>query len=579
MTLSSNAEEIVQKRYYAEDDYQWQDHWEGLSKRVGYAVAANETEKERWGETFATEIYDMNFLPGGRILRNAGRIRPTMMNCACLPIGDSIEEIGETIKNSLILWSYGAGIGIDFSPLRPEGRPLVSKGGKSSGMVSFLKSIDSVAGTIETGGQRRSGCLALCRVGHPEIRKFINAKLKDKELSYFNLSVGVNTDFLRAVEQGDGWDLQFAGQVSETVDAMELWRWILEGMIKSGDPGLINMDNLMKNNSYYFQKISATNLCGELPLPDYGMCDLGSIVLKNMVTPGGSTNWLKLKATVYHAVRFLDNVLDVNFFPITECERITKESRRIGLGVMGLHDYLMAKGLRYGADQEDEYDCGPEIIKLFKNIRNYTYQASIELAMEKGAFPGYSKSLFNAASFIRGLPPTMRQDIKRHGVRNCTALSAQPTGTTSLVADCSSGIEPIFATAYMRKDRVSDRVYIHEKLKEHLQTGKKRKPKWLVDSYDITPKDHLEVQRIVQKYMDNATSKTINCPHDMTIDKLSDLLLEYTYDLKGVTVYVDQSKSGQVLNKLSWEEARQHLEEESVRSEEEIQCAKGSCDV
>jgi len=198
MILSKNAEEIAKKRYFMEGE-----NWEDLSKRVGAAIAINENDKIKWKDTFAEEIYELSFIPGGRILRNAGRLKQSMQNCACLPIGDSIEAIGETIKNALILWSYGAGIGIDFSPLRERGSPLISKGGESSGMTSFLKAIDAVASTIETGGQRRSGCLAMCKVSHPEIFDFIRAKLVDKELSYFNLSVAVDSSFLSAVEEGE----------------------------------------------------------------------------------------------------------------------------------------------------------------------------------------------------------------------------------------------------------------------------------------------------------------------------------------------------------------------------------------
>jgi len=545
--------------------------WEELCTRVGYAVAMNEVGGH-WGDVFAELIHEMAFVPGGRILRNAGKLRQSVLNCAVLPIGDSIEEIGDTIRNALVLWSYGAGIGIDFSPLRPEGTPLRSKGGESSGMVSFLEAIDGVAHTIETGGQRRSGCLGMCRVGHPEIEKFIEAKTEDGKLSYFNMSVAINEAFLAAVEADEPWDLVFAGQVNKTISAKKLWHTILQSMIVSGEPGLINYDNLIKNNSHYFQNISTTNLCGELPLPAYGMCCLGSIVLPNMLS-GRYTNWKKLETSIKHAVRFLDNILDINFYPISQTERVTKDSRRIGLGVMGLHDYLMVKEARYGSEKSLY-----EIDRLFKFIRDTAYVASIDLAIEKGAFPQYSRTNYNTSSFIRKLPAKLRMYLKENAIRNCTLLSAPPTGTTSLLPEVSSGIEPVFSLAYKRKDRVSERVYIHPKMREWLESKEKGKPEWLVDVSDLEPEDHLDVQIAVQKYIDSAASKTINCPKGTTPKKLSKLLLEYIHDLKGVTVYVDGSKEGQVLNPMSITQARKHLDAESMPDMEGVACARGSCE-
>jgi ribonucleoside-diphosphate reductase alpha chain len=564
--MNKNALEVAKKRYLNEGET-----WEEACIRVGDAVAINEVDKQ-WKDVFAEMIHEMAFIPGGRILRNAGKLRQSVLNCAVLPIGDSIEEIGETIRNALVLWSYGAGIGIDFSPLREEGRPLRSKGGHSSGMVSFLEAINAVAKTIETGGQRRSGCLGMCRVGHPEIEKFIDSKMEDGKLSYFNLSTAINEDFLLAVEENRDWELMFAGQVVKTVKAKKLWHKILDSMIQSGEPGLINYDNLIKNNSYYFQGISTTNLCGELPLPAYGMCCLGSIVLPNMLS-GRLTNWKKLEVSIKHAVRFLDNVLDINFYPIPETERVTKESRRIGLGVMGLHDYLMTKEIRYGSPKSIN-----EIEKLFKFIRDTAYMASIELATEKGAFPKYARSAYNKASFIRKLPAKLRMRLKENAIRNCTILSAPPTGTTSLLPEVSSGIEPVFSLAYNRTDRVSDRVYIHPKMRKWLESGEKKRPEWLVDVADLVPEDHLDVQIAVQKYIDSAASKTINCPKGTTPTKLSKLLLEYIHDLKGVTVYVDGTKEGQVLNPMSVSEARKHLDAESMPDTEGVQCARGQCE-
>lgn len=574
--LSGNALEVAVRRYFENAD----EGWSGLAERVARTGATTETKE--WEEAFYNEINDMTFIPGGRILRNSGKLKQCMLNCACLPISDSIEAIGETIKNSLILWSYGAGIGIDFSTLRYKGAPLVSKGGESSGMVSFLEAIDGVAHTIETGGQRRSGCLAMCRVSHPEIYDFIDAKLEDKTLSYFNLSVAVDNSFLHAVEDDADWDLTFAGQTMKTVRARDLWYKILDSQIRSGEPGIINYNNLIKNNSYYFQQISATNLCGELPLAPYGMCCLGSINLPKF-TIGKKTNWKKLETTVYNAVRFLDNIIDVNFYAIKQTETATVESRRIGLGVMGLHDYLINKEVRYGSEK-----ATLEVERLFKFIRDKAYEASVELAREKGTFPKYIRSEYTRASFIKKLPAKIRKDIKKYGIRNTTLLSAQPTGTTSLIADVSSGIEPLFALAYERQDRVSDRFYIHRELASSIEdwlvnntTKEVKLPEWLVDSSDLTPEDHLEMQATIQKFVDNAVSKTINCPKGMDVETLSKLLFEWLYDVKGVTVYVDGSKEGQVLNRLSIDEAIDRIRDGmKFEIESEVsECISGKCDI
>jgi ribonucleoside-diphosphate reductase alpha chain len=416
-------------------------------------------------------------------------------------------------------------------------------------------------------------------VGHPEIKKFIESKLKDKDLSYFNLSVALNKDFLQRVEEDRDWELSFAGQVVEVVKARDLWHLILESTIKSGDPGLINYDNLVKNNSYYFQSISTTNLCGELPLSPFGMCCLGSLVLPSFIS-GKSTNWKKLETTIRSSVRFLDNVLDVNYYPILETERVTKDSRRIGLGVMGLHDYLMKKEARYGSEKSIY-----EIDRLFKFIRDTAYIASIDLAQEKGAFPKYSKTQYNMASFIRKLPAKLRMYLKEKAIRNCTILSAPPTGTTSLLAETSSGIEPVFSLACLRKDRVSERLYVHPAAIRWIESKEKKVPDWLVDVSDLSPEDHLEVQVAIQKYIDSAASKTINCPAGTTVKKLSALLLEYMSDLKGVTIYVDGSKEGAPLSKINLKDAKKHLNRvEGGKtyglSAQDLQlCRGGACDL
>jgi ribonucleoside-diphosphate reductase alpha chain len=569
--LSENAQKVAERRYFQKNE-----DWEGLSNRVGKAAAAIEKDGSKWSSVFAEEIYNMYFIPAGRILRNAGSLKQCLLNCACLPIGDNIEAIGDTIRNALIAWSYGMGLGTDFSPLREKGRELVTKGGESSGVMSFIRAIDFVGSTIQTGGQRRSGLLAMLRVSHPEIFDFIKSKEKDKDLPYTELAVSINKDFICAVENEDEWNLTFAGQTVKTVKAADIWSSMLDIMISSGEPGLMNHSNLMKNNSYYFAPISCTNLCGEVPLSEYGVCCLGSLVLPNFVV-NKNINWKKLEHSIHNAVRFLDNIIDINYYPIPQMEVAAKDGRRIGLGVMGLHDFLMMKEIRYGSERSIS-----EIEKLYKFIRDTAYEVSMQLAIEKGAFPKYSRQEYNNASFVRKLPAKLRMNIKDNAIRNVCCLSGQPTGTTSLIADVSSGIEPVFSLAYQRKDRIGERYYVHPKLLQWINSNEEESPDWLVDTSDLKPEDHLEVQSIVTKYVDNSVSKTINCPKDITEDELSRLLLEYINDLKGVTVYRDGSKEGQVLNKIDIDEVRKSVERSKITSEmseEDTKCSTGACEV
>lgn len=546
--LSENALAVAKARYFNNGE-----NWEECTYRVGRAVAEIEKEKKEYTDKFHDIIYNMDFIPGGRILRNAGRPKGSMLNCYVCPIQDSIEDIGQFIKDALTLWSEGGGVGCNFSPLRPTGTDILGKGGKSSGLVSFIEAADAVSRTIESGGQRRAAALACVDVSHPEVMDFINAKLKDGRLSHFNISVIVNEEFLKAVEGDQDWTFKFNQIEYKTVRAREIWELIVTNMVHMAEPGLLNGTNLYKNNSYYFDPVVSTNPCGEAVLENYGSCCLGSLVLPNFITGTTNTNWQKLEKTIKLAIRFLDNVIDVNKYTLKEIDLKGHNSRRIGLGIMGLADYLFAKELRYGSK-----DALAEVEKLMRFIRDTAYQTSIEIAMEKGAFPKFDPVYYGNASFVRKLPASLRMDIKSKGIRNVTCLSIAPTGTISLLRECSSGIEPLMFKSYKRADRVSERVYIHPKYKQLLQTGNDI-PDWFVDMTDLSPKDHFETQAIVQKYIDGAVSKTINMPAGTTEEDLSKLLLEYVHELKGCTVYVDGSRYGQVYNKLTEEEALEQI--------------------
>lgn len=596
--LSQNAEAIARKRYFFDEN----EDWEGLSKRVASHVAQVESKRIEYSDKFQEMIFNMDWIPGGRILRNCGRPRGSLFNCFVLPIGDSIEEIGRYYAESLTLWSEGGGVGCNFSALRPKGDVIMGKGGESSGLVSFLGASNAVARTIESGGQRRAAALACIDVTHPEVVDFINAKvvkpnvikwLKDdtpeeiralvkdiidrESLSHYNISVGISNDFIEAVERDINWTLKFKQKDYAQVRARDVWNLMLTNMVKYAEPGLLNLTNLFKNNSYYYDPVISTNPCGEAVLSPYDICDLGSLVLPNFITGSVNTNWKKLETVIKLAVRFLDNIIDVNKYILKENDIKAHNSRRIGLGVMGLAEYLFSKELKYGSEKSIA-----EIERLFTFIRNCAYQASVELSIEKGSFPKFDPIAYSKASFVRKLPAQLRMDIKSKGIRNVTLLSIAPTGTISLIADVSNGLEPLFAKAYKREDRVSSRDYVHPLYRKLLEE-KHKKPEWFVDSYDLKPTDHLEIQSIVQKYVDGAVSKTINLPKNFTSTDLDKILLEYIKDLKGVTVYVDGSREGQVLNKMTEEEAlfvvQNSKQEEHIRDENEITCATGKCEI
>jgi len=570
--MTDNAIKVATSRYYMEGE-----DWDSCSLRVASVVSSPEVNRQEYIQAFHEMIYNMDFLPGGRILRNCGRPRGSLFNCYHLPVGDSIEEIGQLIKDSLILWSEGGGVGVNFSPLRPAGDNIMGKGGESSGLVSFIQATDAVADTIESGGSRRAAGLAQVDVTHPEVMDFIDAKLVDGRITHFNISVSVNGKFLEAVEADKDWEFKFKQRSYGKIKARTIWNKIVSNMVQCAEPGLINWDNFSKNNSYYFEPVLGTNPCGETTLGPYGVCDLGSLVLPNFITGTVNTNWQKLEKTIKLAVRFLDNVIDVNKYTLKEIDINAHKSRRIGVGILGLAEYLFAKKLRYGSLR-----ATAEIERLMQFIRNACYTASIELAAEKGSFPAFDPIQHKKASFVRKLPASIRTDIKNFGIRNTTLMALAPNGTISLLTEFTGSGEPLFAKAYMRHDRVGDRMYIHPIYEKLLRSGEDI-PEWYVDAFDLSPTDHFEVQVALQKFTDGSVSKTINLPQDTTDDELSALLLEYITDLKGVTVYRDGCRDGQPLNRVSEKEAREYLKNdggfEMIRTEKDVQCANGSCDL
>jgi len=568
--LSDNALKVAESRYFMEDE-----DWEKCCDRVASTVAqAERNDFKKYKDEFFEMIYAMDFLPGGRIFRNAGRLRGSLLNCFLLPIGDSIKEIGQCKMNSLILWSDGGGIGYNLSSLRPKGAPIQGIGGESSGLVSFMKTLDYDASVIQIGGGRRAAALGGCNITHPDIEEFLDLKLKDGELSHFNLSVNITNDFIEAVRDDLDWELKFAQKTYKKVKARYLWDKILTNMIKCGEPGLLNFSNVMKNNSYYFSQILGCNPCAEAILPAYGACDLGSVVLPKFITGTLYTNWIKLDKTLRLAVRFLDCVLDVNKYILDEIKTVSKNERRIGIGFMGLSEYFFMKKIRYGSEKSLI-----ETEKLMRFIRDTVYDESVNLAIEKGAFPAFEPTAYCKASFIRKLPARLRMRIRENGIRNVSLIALAPSGTISLLADVTSGIEPLASKAYIRKDRVGDRTYIHPLYKEMISKNEDT-PEWFVDSSDLLPEHHFEIQAMCQKYTCGGVSKTILLPKMTSKKELDKLLLEYLPDLKGCTVYRDGSKEGQPINYLTKEEAKKYIQDSTTElSENDVECKIGGCDI
>jgi len=572
VNLTENAEKVARSRYFMEGE-----DWEACANRVSNEISVPEGDRKNfYREQFGEMIYNMDFLPAGRILRNAGRTRGSLFNCYHLPIGDSREEIGQCLKDAFILWGEGGGVGINFSSLRPKGSHIAGVGGQSSGLVSFIEAADALAKTVESGGSRRAAALASVDVSHPEVMDFIDAKLVHGKLSHFNISVAVNSEFLEAVESNGDWEFKFKQKSYGVVKARMIWDKILNNMVNCAEPGLLNSDKFTKNNSYYYDPVTGTNPCGEAVLAPYDVCNLGSLVLPNFITGSVNTNWRKLESTIKLAVRFLDDVIEVNKYTLKENDIKAHNSRRIGLGVMGLAEYLFAKELRYGSQK-----AVLEVEKLMRFIRDVTYTTLVELAVEKGAFPKFDPVQYGKASFIRQLPAQLRRDIKDKGSRCVTALAIAPTGTISLLPEVSSSIEPIYAKAYRRVDRVGERTYIHPRLIELVNSGKEI-PEWFVDTHDLKPEDHFEIQSVVQRYVDGAVSKTINMPAGTTVQQLDKLLLEYINDLKGVTVYVDGSREGQIYNTISNDEVIKMIKDlgktaNTSLEDGDMKCSTGTC--
>ncbi len=562
LNFSDNAKLILQKRYLLKNENgEPIESIEGLFTRVAKAIALSEKiyNSKANIEKFQSDYFDLmtslDFIPNSPTLMNAGTDIGQLSACFVLPVGDSIEDIFDSVKHAAIIHKTGGGTGFSFSRLRPRNDIVKSTAGVSSGPVSFMEVFDSATNAIKQGGKRRGANMGILSVHHPDIKEFITYKNDLTKLTNFNISVALTDEFLAAVENDKPYNLinprdnKVVGQLS----ALEIFNLIVESAWKTGEPGIIFIDQMnRKNPTPQIGQIESTNPCGEQPLLPYESCNLGSLNLNNILTEKDGNfeiNWEKLEKITALAVRFLDNVIDINNYPLKQIEEMTKGNRKIGLGIMGWADMLFKLGIPYNSEEAVNL-----AEKIMKNIYQYSIESSKILAEERGVFPNWEKSIYKS------------QNLR---LRNSTLTTIAPTGTISLIADASSGIEPVFALAYSRKAMDSNILnYFHpyfEKVlsqipgidqkifDEILEKGSLQDIKIIperiksifVTAHNIEPIWHIKIQAAFQKYTDNAVSKTINFPSTATKEDVSkSYLLAYKLGCKGITIYRDKSREG-----------------------------------
>lgn len=626
-----------------------EESWEEACKRVAGHIASAELNGSRtkWEDRFTDALQSAKFIPGGRIWYGSGRPKGQLLNCFVVPTDDSREGWGKTVSDMLVISGTGGGVGMNFSPIRPRGTAIKGTGGEATGAVSLMEVINQTGEVIKSGGGRRTALMMCLSYNHGDLMEFLAKKFnkveledeaaleaavtsafpylpqsereammeiafseeipedadiieavlrplikhqKDQTLKNANISVLVDQQFFDAVENDEDIEVVWRGNTVTKYPAKEVWDMLVQNAWESGEPGILNIGlaNEM-NNIHYHKPLISTNPCGEIWLEAYGCCDLGAINLSQHINAEGTDfDWDELNDSVNLGVRFLDNVLDVNTYPLAEIEKNCKDVRRIGLGVMGLGHALVKLGLRY-----DRTEGRKKVDQVFNFMKKKAYEASTYLSAEKGCFPSFKAEPFLESGFCQTLTQSLRSKIKEYGMRNCAVLTIAPTGTTSILAATSSGIEPIFAPGYQRtyyadaegsNDRVLKTEVVIDPLFEKLyrESGDMEQlASVFVGAMDIDVESHLRMQTICQKHIDNAVSKTINVPNDYPVETFGEMMLKYGPQLKGTTVYRSGSRGNEPLKAMTAQEAIDYLtnQDDTMIGTAMSDCPSGICEI
>lgn len=551
---------------------------EEMWRRVAKGIAGVEKKENRkeWEDKFYKVMEDFKFLPGGRILAGAGTgFDVTYFNCFVIPNPpDSRGGIMHNLTQMIEIMAHGGGVGLNLSGLRPRGARVKKVNGFSSGPMNWAELYSlATKDIVQQGGSRRGALMLMIHDWHPDVEEFITVKQDLNKINGANLSVCVSDDFMDAVKKDADWDLSYADlddpkydkewngdlqdwkkrggkvKVYKTIKAVHLWNLICEAAWRSAEPGLHFLDRSNKrSNTWYFEKLLATNPCGEQPLGAWAVCNLGAMNLAAYVKEddlphdkGGWFDYEAFAADVQVSMRFLDNVIDDTHYFFKENEKVAKDIRRTGLGIMGIADAFIKMKVRYGSEESIEISR-----KIFSTLRDNSYIASSNIAKEKGSFPKFNKEKYLEGYHIKMLPKAIREKIAKQGIRNAVLLTIAPTGTTSFIAGVSSGVEPVYEFEYLRRTKVGEAKMYHELYDSWRLTHQDIvRPEYFVSANDLTPEDHVKIQAVAQEYIDSSISKTVNAPSSHTIEDVKRLyMLSYDMGLKGIAYMREGSRQG-----------------------------------